>query len=99
MAVTDVALQTEWMSYGKCCTSPVVVTEIPWYFPMGAHSMVNGCGVWLVTGNAYLGLAESILHFIIDYCKCKFIIGVNLDILFHIICRVIYAVIFYLFIK
>ena len=93
MAVTDLAIQTEVMAFAKGDTKPTVVQDPPWYYFMGAHSMVNGCGVWLVTGNVYFGVAESVLHFVIDHLKCSHIISSRVDLTLHIGCRVIYAVI------
>lgn len=91
-SITDVALQTDWMSLVKCNSCRSI--NIPWYYGMGSHSMVNGAGVWIVTGNVYIGILESILHFIIDFLKCKAMINQHLDFIAHIGCRVLYAAIF-----
>lgn len=93
-AITDVALQTEWMADNKRFIHPVTIHEIPWYYAMGSHAMINGAGVWLVTGNVWLGVAESVSHFGIDYMKCQNITGPHLDFIFHVVCRIGYVLIF-----
>ena len=105
MAVTDIALQSDWLAFTKTRINPPVVQgvvglpEIAWYYAMGAHSMINGAGVWLVTGNVWFGVAETALHFIADVLKVKGVIGQHLDVIFHVICRVFYAVAYFWLIK
>ena len=92
-AVTDVALQTEWMGYVKGRYHMTVVDEFPWYYAMGAHAAVNGAGVWFVTRSPWLGLTELGIHFITDHMKTKNRISIHQDVAIHIISRAVYAVV------
>lgn len=62
----------------------------PWYYWMGSHSIIHGGAVYLVTGSLALGLAETALHFVIDYSKCEHWIGVHTDQILHIVCKLVY---------
>ena len=67
----------------------------PWYYWLGAHSFVHGGAVFLITGNLVLGLVETGLHFLIDFCKCEHWIGIHTDQALHMLCKAAYV--YYIF--
>lgn len=52
-----------------------------------AHSGIHGGAVALITGNAWIGLAELILHTIIDENKVKGRISFVTDQTLHVLCK------------
>jgi len=66
-----------------------------WYYWLLAHALVHGGAVFLISGSALLGAIETVLHMIIDFCKCEHWIGLHLDQLLHILCKVIYVYVIY----
>lgn len=70
---------------------PHTSDEFPsWYVWLGAHSMMHGAAVYLVTGNLYIGLLEVGLHAIIDHYKCEQKFSTNVDQVLHIACKLLY---------
>ena len=63
----------------------------PWYYWLGSHSIVHGGAVFFITGSLLFGVVETVLHFLIDYCKCEHWIGVHTDQALHILCKLAYA--------
>jgi hypothetical protein len=52
-----------------------------------AHALIHGMFVALVTTNIWLGLAEFVIHFAIDFFKCEGAYGFNWDQGLHVICK------------
>jgi hypothetical protein len=66
--------------------------EFPaWYYWLGAHSLSHGGGVYLVTGNLWLGLLEMFLHGLIDHLKCERLTNLPQDQLLHLLCKLGYC--------
>lgn len=87
--VCDYPLQSDFMAVGKDeQNSPH--HGVPWYWILFAHSITHGTGVALVTGNVWLGIAETYFHFNIDGAKCDGLITVNQDQWLHIACKVLW---------
>ena len=63
----------------------------PWYYWLLAHALVHGGAVFLVTGNLALGLIETGLHAVIDFCKCEGWFNVHVDQALHIACKLAYV--------
>lgn len=78
-ALCDFPLQPEFMAKGKNRHTPVDFSKIPkgqtptiiWPYFLSAHSLIHGLGVYLVTGIMWLGVAETLVHWITDYAKCE----------------------------
>lgn len=87
--ICDYPLQSEFIAIGKNSNKPSH-NGVPWYWIMLAHSITHGAGVALVTGNAWLGIAETIVHFNIDDAKCDGLISVDQDQWLHIACKFIW---------
>lgn len=82
------------MAVEKCPGKGVV---LPWGWWLTAHSSVHGLLVALITGSPLLGLAELIFHSCIDLGKCRNLYRVNLDQLFHFLCKLVWATLAYHF--
>ena len=95
-ALADFALQGDAMAKGKNRNmKPSYVPDgqrcMPcWFFWMGAHGLIHGGTVYLVTGSLFLGMFETIMHFIIDCMKCENWTNPYQDQLLHFICRLGY---------
>lgn len=85
----DYTLQSDSMAKGKCRLGGGEM----WRYWLSAHAAMHATGVWFVTGNVWLGLAEFVLHWIIDFIKCENLTNIHQDQLLHIICKVMYVVI------
>lgn len=93
-ALLDFPLQGEVVAINK---SPLAKTElqkhVPWYYWLTAHALVHGGAVALVTGTVWLGLAETVCHFAIDYGKCLHKYSIHGDQFLHVVCKVLWVVI------
>jgi hypothetical protein len=64
---------------------------VPWFQALAAHSIIQGAGVWLVTGSLALGAFETFAHALIDFGKSEGWYGFNADQLLHVACKALYA--------
>ena len=94
-AVADYALQSEFIAHHKdpSCTHYDKIKVGPWWWTLTAHSLINGGAVALVFGVPY-GLAETLIHGVTDYSKCRGYISAEVDQFIHIACKVAYAYLF-----
>ncbi|MEP5766610.1 MAG: hypothetical protein ABJ308_18575 [Halieaceae bacterium] len=94
-AILDFMLQPNVMASAKSRTSKLHEkgnSEFPaWYYWLGAHSLGHGGGVYLVTGNLWLGLVEVVLHGGIDYLKCEHKTNLAQDQSLHLLCKLGYC--------
>lgn len=88
-ALADYPLQGDFLSKAKNRTA--VFPGVPWYQAMGAHSVIHGGFVYVITGSATLGMLEVVAHFIIDDLKCQDEISFNMDQGLHMVCKVIWV--------
>ena len=72
--VADFPLQGDKMAVEKCPGKDVTLN---WRWWLTAHAATHGLAVALLTGVAVLGLAEMVLHAIIDWCKGRFRFSLN----------------------
>ena len=94
-ALADFALQSDSMAKGKnrnlidTSMVPPGQTYTPcWPYWLGSHALIHGLVVSLVTGIWWLGLAETVVHFAIDFAKCESWTGVHQDQALHVACKV-----------
>lgn len=95
-AVGDFALQNPDMAKYKSPLSvppdeafnPGQTRESVWFYFLTAHALIMGACFWAVTGLWYLGLWETMTHWLIDYGKCHNKYGVLVDQLMHMCSRV-----------
>lgn len=88
-AIADYPLQGDFLAKAKNHANPI--PGVPWWQAMGAHAVIHGGGVLLVTGSTSLAMAEILMHAAIDYLKCEGEIGYNADQALHIVCKVAWA--------
>ncbi|MCB1349832.1 MAG: DUF3307 domain-containing protein [Maritimibacter sp.] len=94
-AVADYPAQATWIATTKSHRAPHP-SGYPWYQSLGAHSVIHGGFVGIITGSIWLGLAETVAHFVIDYLKSDGAFGqgarsVNIDQALHIGCKLIWV--------
>lgn len=96
-AVADYALQTEWMvkSKNRHAVQPTASSDRPdliWIHVLSAHAILHGAGVAIVTGQIWLGVAETVAHWIIDYGKGDRWYGFHTDQFLHIGAKLVWAI-------
>ena len=90
-AVTDTALQTRSLALHKSPLFAHPSGEIMWPMVLSCHGLINGCGVWLVTGSVTFGLIETVTHCMIDYMTCIHWINHSVDIPLHFAVKILIA--------
>ena len=88
-ALADYPLQGDFLATAKNHTAPV--TGVPWYQALLAHSAIHGGFVGVITGSVWLGVAEFVVHNIIDYSKCAKRISYNVDQALHVGFKVLWV--------
>jgi hypothetical protein len=89
-ALCDYPLQGDFLARAKNRTLPI--PGVPWYQALGAHAVIHGGAVALLTGMPLLGVAETLAHAAIDDAKCTGKIGFNTDQALHIVCKALWVV-------
>jgi hypothetical protein len=89
-ALCDYPLQGDFLARAKNHRAPV--PGVPWYQALGAHALIHGGAVALVTGSVALGLAETLCHVAIDYAKCDGRLDYNEDQYLHAACKMTWVV-------
>lgn len=97
-ALADYPLQTEFIALGKNHRLPA--DQIPgglgdtrgvWVHCLTAHCLIHAGAVWLLTGSVVLGLAELVLHWVIDFVKSGGWTNLHVDQLLHLVCKAAYV--------
>jgi len=88
--LADFPLQTDKLAIGKCPGSQVA--GVHWGYWLSGHVGTHALVVALLTGNAWLGLGEFALHFLIDIAKCKGLTNLAVDQALHLSCKVAWVV-------
>lgn len=95
-ALADFVFQNDAMAINKNRNAKTELQRhVPWYYWLLSHSLVHGLGVALITQSAILGVLETICHFTIDFFKCEKVYSIHMDQYLHILCKIIWTVIFY----
>ncbi len=89
--IADYPLQGDFLARAKNRTLPI--PGVPFYQALGAHALMHGGMVALITGSLGLGLCEVVAHAVIDDAKCTGKIGFNADQTLHIVCKALWLVI------
>lgn len=96
-ALLDFPLQGDAVAVNKNPNANTPLQKhVPWYYWLLSHALVHGGGVMLITGSVWLGMTETVAHFIIDYNKCQGRYSIHVDQLLHIICKIIWVLVFVL---
>ncbi len=95
-ALGDFALQSEAMARGKNRHPQPTLSDSggfpAWPYWLTSHALIHGGAVALVTGVWWLGLAETVLHWLVDYAKCERWIGFHTDQWLHVASKVLWWV-------
>jgi hypothetical protein len=95
-AVADLPLQAGPMAAEKCRRSTSALQKsVPWYYWLSAHALIHGGAVFAATGSLVLGLAETVVHWFIDFGKCEGWFGIHVDQALHVGCKVLWVVVVY----
>lgn len=86
--IGDFVLQSDRMAREKC---PSRGGAVPWGWWLAAHGSTHGMAVALLTGAPLLGLAEALLHALIDRLKCAGRIGLPMDQVLHLACKALWV--------
>lgn len=90
-ALFDFGLQTDTIALNKNKNAGTELQKhVPWFYWMGAHSLMHGGVVALITGSVWFGIAETIAHFVIDYFKCQKKFSIHVDQVLHLACKIIW---------
>jgi hypothetical protein len=93
----DFALQTEPMAVCKCRRANQPLQQsVPWYYWLTAHALLHGGAVGAIihafAGNWDLALgfaiAETVIHWFIDFGKCEKLYGIHVDQALHVLCKI-----------
>ncbi|MFM0405313.1 DUF3307 domain-containing protein [Paraburkholderia dipogonis] len=87
--VADYPLQGDFLSRAKNRFMPI--PGVPWYQALGAHVLIQGGAVWLITGIWWLGMLELVCHALIDDTKCRSGISFNVDQTLHVLCKAVWT--------
>ena len=98
--LSDTSLQTNAMGGGKNRNKGIDYTRVPagqkplnlWYMWLTHHSCIHGLVVYLLTQNVYLGMIETLSHWIIDFFKCENKYGPHIDQMLHLLFKLGYAI-------
>jgi len=88
-ALCDYPLQGDFLAKAKNRAAPL--PGVPWYQALGAHALIHGGMVALVTGSTRMGIAETVIHAITDDLKCKGRLSFDQDQAIHIGCKILWA--------
>ncbi len=88
-AVADYPLQGDFLAKAKNRNAPI--PGVPWYHGLGAHALIHGAAVAVITRSAGLGVAETVIHAITDDLKCSGRLSFNQDQAIHVACKVLWS--------
>lgn len=92
-AIADYPLQGDFLAKAKNRFAPI--PGVPWYQALGAHAVIHGGFVLAITGSLTLGIAETVIHFLIDDAKCRGRVSYNTDQFLHVACKAAWALAIY----
>jgi hypothetical protein len=95
-ALADFALQSDAMAKGKnrhhkTTPPPGAVYQATWFYWLPAHALIHGGVVYIITGSIWLGVAETMVHGLVDFAKCENWTGIHRDQTAHILSKVAWA--------
>ena len=88
-ALCDFPLQGDYLSRGKNHKQPIPGS--PWWILLIAHALIHGGAVALVTGSVAFGVAETVVHALIDRAKCNGDISYEADQAAHVLFKILWA--------
>lgn len=91
-ALADYPLQGPYLSAAKVRGSEAG-RGLVWVHALAAHGAIHGAFVWALTGYVWLGLAEMVLHALIDFARGSRRISFHVDQALHVACKIAWVVI------
>lgn len=94
-ALADYPLQGDFLAKAKNRANPI--PGVPWIHGLLPHAAIHGGFVGAITGSVWLGLAEFVVHCLIDDAKCTGKFGsdparaFNIDQALHVACKVVWV--------
>lgn len=96
-AICDYALQSEAVAINKNPLSNTPLQKhVPWYYWLAAHALQHGVAVAIITQSVWLGIAETVAHFVIDYGKCLGKYNIHVDQALHMVCKVVWLLVLFM---
>lgn len=101
-AIGDFAIQTDWVAYNKSRHAKDNLEletkgkiESVWLWVLSAHALHHGLIVFLITQRIWLGIAETVVHWITDYGKSEGWYGFHTDQIIHITTKLVWIALLY----
>lgn len=97
-ALADFPLQGNFLAIGKERFGNLEkLTGTPWprgmwVYCLTMHSLIQAGAVWIISGCAWIAVAEFFLHWLIDLAKSSRLTNFYVDQGLHIACKVVYAI-------
>lgn len=88
-ALADYPLQGDFLAKAKNRTAPI--PGVPWYHALGAHAIIHGAAVAIITKSHVLGIAEAVVHAVTDDLKCRGKLSFDQDQTIHIASKALWA--------
>lgn len=92
-SLADYPLQGDFLANGK--NRNTELGKLFWPYCLSSHALIHGGFVFIITGNIYLGLAESIIHAATDWLKCEKKISMFTDQVIHYLCKIVWVFIIF----
>lgn len=92
-AVADFWAQSAELRKGKGRIPPLVMADgvAVWPYALTAHALIHGGAVWLLTGNVWLGAAEFVCHWGIDFGRSGRWYSTHADQAAHVACKILWS--------
>lgn len=91
-ALCDYPLQGPFLSEAK--NRNTTIGKVFWPHALGAHAMIHGGAILMVTDSLLLATLEAVIHAATDWLKCEGRISLNVDQAVHVMCKVVWAAVF-----
>ena len=98
-ALTDLALQTNFIGTWKNPLLDSPEREHAWFVVLLGHAMINGWGILICTSYISLAILETIGHFIVDLGAMYHLYPTWMDQVWHVVYKIIIVYIWLAFEK
>jgi hypothetical protein len=90
-ALCDYPLQGQFLAEAK--NRNTEIGKSIWGWALTSHAFIHGGAVAYVTGSIVLGMAEVVVHAVVDFLKCERKIGFHTDQIIHLVFKLLWAII------
>lgn len=94
--VGDYIFQSDAVASGKNKHADPRKFGVDWWYWMSAHAAFHGAIVGYITHNTWIGVAEFIVHWLIDYGKCEKWYQLHTDQILHTVSKLVWVVLLFL---